>query len=309
MRELEQYVRGSQLPEPKPNRPAILRPSSVPARTVSGGLGRRGEAQTPFQPVALVAGVRQERYLNGAGRVAIDPSQVSYVSYVADAGNVAVVDVSLPAALRPQNRFFRVTVDAARVGADAGVIASGAFEPDDQVMAVWPNAQDNADAEFGILRTDYQFELTFCIGTSRDDMEPGVSIFHLFGEQTLEETLFSSPTGEFITQVETQFGATILRDASPIRMSLFLSNAARSEVYAGSLRDAGLIGAPALRHDLNIGIKYIATQRWIGPPGFVRDRITLAWVPVNDGTVLNKAVSDGAAISPVSAATLTYRGF
>lgn len=49
MRELEQYVRGSQLPEPKPTRPALLRPSSVPARTASGSLGRRGEAQTPFE--------------------------------------------------------------------------------------------------------------------------------------------------------------------------------------------------------------------------------------------------------------------
>lgn len=50
MRQLEQYVRGSQLPDLKPNRPALLRPSAVPARTASGGLGSaRGEAQTPFE--------------------------------------------------------------------------------------------------------------------------------------------------------------------------------------------------------------------------------------------------------------------
>jgi len=49
MRQLEQYVRGSQLPDLKPKRPALLRPSSIPARTASGGLGSsRGEAQTPF---------------------------------------------------------------------------------------------------------------------------------------------------------------------------------------------------------------------------------------------------------------------
>jgi len=50
MRQLEQYVRGSQLPDLKPKRPALLRPSSIPARTASGGLGSsKGEAQTPFE--------------------------------------------------------------------------------------------------------------------------------------------------------------------------------------------------------------------------------------------------------------------
>jgi hypothetical protein len=307
MRELEQYVRGAQLPEPKASRPALLRPSSVPARTASGGLGRRGEAQTPFQPVALVAGVRQERYLNGAGRVAIDPSQVSYVSYVADAGNVAVVDLSLPEALRPQNRFFRVTVDAARVGADAGVIASGVFDPHDELMAVWQNAQNGGVDQFGILRTEYAFELTFCIGTSRDDSGSGISINHSFGERTLQETLFSGADGQF--QIRTRTGSTIPWDASHVRFANFLQISARSEVYAAALREAGVIGAAELRHDVSVGIKYTATQVWLGPSGFVQDGLTLAWVPVGDGTVLNRAVSDGVATSPARPASLTYRGF
>lgn len=308
MRVVEEYVRATQLPEQSPRRATVLRTSATPARTAGGGLaGVRPEAQTPFQPVALVTGIRKERYLNGSGRVAIDPSQVSYVSYVADAGNVAVVDLAIAPELRPQNRFFRYTLDLARPGSSATVLASGASDPKDEEFAVWEAAALGGTDRNGIIRTEYAFDLTFCLGSSIDDNGARVFVNPSFGARSLQTSLFSGGNGNF--QLRTRDNRTVTYDLSPDLISFLFPNTVVAQAYASALREAGVIGPAELSHVLSVGVKYTVTQKWLGPSGFVRDFATLAWIPVSDGVMLNRAVSDGVVDSPVSGGSGAYRGF
>ena len=301
MRQLEQYVRGSQLPEPKPKRPALLRPSSVPARTASGGLGSaRGEAQTPFRPVAQVAGVRQERYLNGAGRVALDPSLVSYASYVATTGNVAVLDVSIPAEQLPQGRFFRFTSDVGRSGSDATPFATFALNNLDLDLAVWALQNTNSDRLPGILRTEREAALTFCIGSGSD--KQASSFRGEYGQQTL------SPTNRKFT-----FPDRTAPNVASISLPLVNVGAAMNPnnskpEFEQALIDAGAISS-GFGYSLLIGIAYEVRQRWVGPTGYIRDSDTGEFILISDGQVINEASSDGIAENPTLSASLTYRAF
>lgn len=301
MRQLEQYVRGSQLPEAKPKRPALLRPSSVPARTASGGLGSaRGEAQTPFRPVAQVAGVRQERYLNGAGRVPVDPSQVSYVSYVATTGNVAVLDVSIPAAQLPQGRFFRLSADLGRAGSDATPFAAPVLPDLDQELAVWELQNTNSDRLPGILRTEREVFLTFCIGAGSDKQTSSFS--GEYGQQTLSTSNRSFTFPQRLAPNVSSVSMPLVNVGGQVN-----PNNNKTE-FQQALIDVGAI-AESFGYALLIGIAYDVRQRWVGPAGYVRDSGTGSFVSVSDGQVLNEATSDGVSENPARSVSLTYRAF
>lgn len=303
MRQLEQYVRGSQLPETKPKRPALLRPSSVPARTASGGLGvSRGEAQTPFRPVAQVAGVRQERYLNGAGRVAVDPSLVSYASYVATTGNVAVLDVSIPAEQLPQGRFFRFTSDVSRSGSDATPFSTPVLPDLDRELAVWELQNTNSDRLPGLVREERGAVLTFCIG-SGSDKQSSSSFSADYGHETLSPSnrRFTFPT---ITAPNVSSVSLITQNVS----SQLNPNAGMKPQYEQALIDAGAI-LSGFGYSLLIGVAYYVRQLWVGPSGYVQDSDTGSFVAVSDGQVLNEATSDGVSENPTRSISLTYRAF
>lgn len=309
MRQLEQYVRGSQLPEPKPKRPALLRPSAVPARTASGGLGSaRGEAQTPFQPVAQVAGVRQERYLNGAGRVAVDPSLVSYVSYVATTGNIAVLDVSIPAAQLPQGRFFRISADLGRAGSDATPIATGVIDAYEQDMAVWSAPDETSAILPGIFRSEYDVALTFALGVGSDKQTSNNWQGVRFGQQSLVSSLLSGPDGAFTARTPT--GGGLSGSSAPGVHAGLLSAGlpAPRAAYEAALASAGVI-SDGFGYALLIGVAYVSRQIWVGPAGYIRDAVSGAFVAVADGEVINESISDGVDENPTLSASLTYRAF
>lgn len=309
MRQLEQYVRGSQLPEPKPKRPALLRPSSVPARTASGGLGSsRGEAQTPFRPVAQVAGVRQERYLNGAGRVAVDPSLVSYVSYVATTGNVSVLDVSIPAEKLPQGRFFRISADLGRSGSDATPIATGAIDAYEQDMAVWSAPEETSAILAGTFRSEYDVSLTFAIGVGSDKQVSNNFQGARFGQQSLASSILSGPDGAFTARTPSGGGFSG-SSASGVHATLLSpSLPAPRAAYEAALASAGAV-AVGFGYALLIGVAYVSRQIWLGPSGYIRDAVSGAFVAVSNGQVINEAVSDGVDENPTLSASLTYRAF
>ena len=309
MRQLEQYVRGSQLPEAKPKRPALLRPSSVPARTASGGLGSsRGEAQTPFRPVAQVAGVRQERYLNGAGRVPVDPSLVSYVSYVATTGNTAVLDISIPAEQLPQGRFFRISADIGRAGSDATPIATGTVEPYEQGMAVWSAPEETSAILAGTFRSEYDVEITFALGVGSDKQPSNNFQGAQFGQHTLSASLLSSADGAFTAR--TPSGGGFSGSSAPGVHASLLSPSlpAPRAAYEAALASAGAVAA-GFGYTLMIGVAYVSRQLWVGPAGYIKDAVTGAFVAVSDGQVINEASSDGVAENPELSASVTYRAF
>lgn len=309
MRQLEQYVRGSQLPEPKPKRPALLRSSAVPARTASGGLGAaRGEAQTPFQPVAQVAGVRQERYLNGAGRVAVDPSLVSYVSYVATTGNVAVLDVSIPAAQLPQGRFFRLSADLGRAGSDATPIATGVVDPYEQDMAVWSAPDETSAILPGTFRSEYDVAITFALGVGSDKQASNNFQGVRFGQQNLSSSLLSGPDGAFSARTPSGGGFSASSAPGVHETLLSASLSAPRAAYEAALASAGAVSS-GFGYALLIGVAYVSRQIWVGPAGYIRDAVTGGFVAVADGQVLNEATSDGVDESPTISASLTYRAF
>lgn len=311
MRQLEQYVRGSQLPEPKPKRPALLRPSSIPARTASGGLGSaRGEAQTPFRPVAQIAGVRQERYLNGAGRVPVDPSLVSYVSYVATNGNVAVLDVSIPAEQLPQGRFFRFNSDVGRAGSDATPIGPGTTYAYEQNISVWSAPDEAAAGLAGVFREEYDLKLTFCIGIGSDKQLSNAWRAARFGQHSLISSILPGPDGRFFAKAPSS-----VFTSNPIYHELKLRpdiNQPGSEglrdAYESDLASAGAIQV-GFGYTLLIGVAYVSRQIWVGPAGYIRDVVSGAFVAVANGQVINEASSDGVDENPELSASVTYRAF
>lgn len=138
MRQLEQYVRGSQLPEAKPKRPALLRPSSIPARTASGGLGvSRGEAQTPFENYVPAGGD------GGGGSGEVTPLPVGDVTLLDhSSGNPIDISQASSVVLRMNSRLhiFPFTVSARNPGGSRVwkcdvFIEPGGVQPDIEILS------------------------------------------------------------------------------------------------------------------------------------------------------------------------------